>query len=406
MRRFLASLLLCGAATISQAQPVTGIPAGTVLGNNGSASGPASPIPINTFSVSGANLFPALAQTGTWSPTGDAGVPIAASIIATVANSGGTSVWPASPPFYGLQTAITNTTSGVHLLGAGVGGTTSASVTQLKWIGGADPGVPLLGIGPTSGQGYSMDAQGFSIDGNSVGNVCIQVTQVSRSDFDMGATNCLKENIWFTTLASGGTNQSTQDNHSVKLYSKSTNSATGVLIDGSGTSWNVSLDTIQNIYVNYATGDGVVLCSFDNLYIDNVRGFGTATGTGRPFVVANSAYTPPSSVPCNSQIQSHMELKLGHTHVPVSVLGFQTGSSIVPNGGNCDMATKYSTANETAHKKLTVALRRLLALQGVDRRGNGYLKRRSTAHVFKAIDDVAELLLDVSDLLKPMRAGP
>jgi hypothetical protein len=65
------------------------------------------------------------------------------------------------------------------------------------------------------------------------------------------------------------------------------------------------------------------------------------------------------------------------------------------------MTAKYRTTKKELIEKLRFALDRLLSLQGVDRRFNGYLKLRSREHIFAVISNACGAALDAMALVEP-----
>jgi hypothetical protein len=69
------------------------------------------------------------------------------------------------------------------------------------------------------------------------------------------------------------------------------------------------------------------------------------------------------------------------------------------------MTTKYKTTKKELIKKLRFALDRLLSLQGMDRRFNGYLKLRSRERIFAVITNATGVVLDATALVEPKRVN-
>ncbi len=281
----------------------------------------------------------------TWDATHDVGSCINLAISAAVDAEGGTVVLPCGT--FGLSTPISNSTSGVHLLGCGTGSNRQTVVnshvlaaTRLVWIG--SPTItPALHVFTAAGAQisvYSAGVWGITVDCADICDQAIRISGVSQSFFNIGGAMSRKTNIEFTTptdMVSPG-NQGNE----IWAFSRDTSTTyapTGILFDGGCVSCtNTSYDNIRLLSVWYNKGDGVVFGNSDNNLVDLLRDFPNPGATGSGAVCANAAYVPPSGVPVTNYCRA---LRILHTGSHgFHITGYQTGSTFTPGGGNTGTA--------------------------------------------------------------------
>lgn len=290
----------------------------------------------------------------TWDSTHDVGPCIQSAINAAAAAGGGKVMVPAGT--YGQATALVNNTSGVSLVGAGVGiirdnasPGAALAATRLLWIGAAN--ATMLDVEPAGGATvsmYSADVRGITFDCNNIAAICVKIAQVSFSTFDFQVSEPRSIGAYLTTTTIADA-PGTQHND-VWISSRSTSSSyspTGILLDGGvGSSWNVSYNRFHRLSAWYAKGDGIVFGNADNNIVDKLTTFpNPGNATGRPVVFANSHYTMPNGIATSGyQAYEHHVQHLGAT---VAVLGYQTGSTITAgsNAGTGAVSTVTLTTN-------------------------------------------------------------
>lgn len=310
----------------------------------------------------GGPIFPA-ENSGNclWNASGDVGPCINQAIAAAATAGGGTVLLPASSlgSYFGLATQIVQSTNGVHLVGTSVGAPRLASpnsyfvsTTRLLWTGAANATMAV--IAPVGNvELISADVRGIVFDCNSVAAICVDISQVAQSTFDIGAAEPGSIGILYETIAAVTNGVGTQENDIwAKCRSTSVSLApTCIQIDrgvgaGPGAGGNTSYNRFHQIQVTYNLGDGIVLGAQDNNLIEEIRTSAVGSGTGRPVVFANSTYVSPNGVAVRG-ITSPSETKILHTGSQISVLGFQTGSSITAAGGNTGTAAVATTTIST-----------------------------------------------------------
>lgn len=290
----------------------------------------------------------------------DIGPCVNSAIAAASAAAGGTVIIPAGAFYYATQ--IQNNTSGVHLVGAGVGiprDTTTPghylAASRLIWNGAAGATATLIApaAGAATQQLYSVDVTGIVFDGNNSANVSIEIEQAAYSTFSFGCAEAVKTCAWLTTLPSGGEAPGFQNND-VWIWARdvgaSNNStATGILIDGQP-SWaaglqNVSFNRFHILDASYAAGDGIVVGFSDTNQFFRLQAyhFGSST-TGSPIVFAAGAsaaapnapnYVPPSGVAVHGYPDGNVVLS---TSAAIQFQGGTTASTWTPNPGNTGTA--------------------------------------------------------------------
>jgi hypothetical protein len=277
----------------------------------------------------------------------DVGPCVNVAIAAAAANGGGTVVVPAPPNtptgvFY-FATEIVNTTSAVKITSAGTGIARDTAVpniflagTRLVWNGAAGAGPAFYdGIGSGTTTIYAADVTNIVFDCGDLLNTCVHIQQVYGSTFNFGQAEAVKTGVLFDTA----TADSIGNQYDVitltlrNLGASNTSTATGVVFDSGGT-FNTSYDLIHSIDCAYAGGDCIVAGNSDTDAFDGpVRAYhyGSLT-SGSPFVMANSAYVPPSGVAVNNRAYDfHFSGVVG---APLYLAGFINGATFTPTVGN------------------------------------------------------------------------
>lgn len=338
-------------ARITGALQTTG---GTINGNLSVTGALAS-------SATNGQIFWANQQTScTWSTStsADVGPCINSAIAAAAAVGAGTVMIPAGTFYYGTE--IIQHTSGVHLVGAGVGDSrdnsapsTFQAITHLIWNGAAGAAL-MFDEEPTGTESmYSADVTGITFDGNNLADTCVKISQVSLSTIDVGGAECRDTNIWLSTNTSPDAPGS--QHNIISLTSRSTSNTyapTGILIDGGqGSSWNVSLNTFLRLSAIYNNGDGIVWGSSDNNVVIETDTYGLG-GSGSPQVVATSGYVPPSGVALSSGVNftGGSINFIGHVDSPITVQGFTPTATFTPgaNSGTAALAPVTVSTSATA----------------------------------------------------------
>jgi hypothetical protein len=310
-----------------------------------------------------ANLFPATNYGSCkWSASGDVGPCVNAAIAAAASVGGGDVVIPATGlSYFGIQTQIVNSNSGVHLRGAGLGTPRDngnpnkfLAATRLVWTGGATANpMALIGtVGATQDSLYAIDTTGIVFDCNNLCGIGVEFSNVAHSTFYIGGAEATSINIEFTTPANGTGCCGNQDND-IWAYSRSTSntySPTGILLDGGvNGGYNTSINRYRVLYAWYNQGDGIVFGNQDNDLVDVVQVYPNPGATGRPTVFANSNYTPPNGVVVNG-VQGSNDTLIHHAETQISMLGFRTGATVttgVGNTGTTAVSTTTLTTNGT-----------------------------------------------------------
>jgi hypothetical protein len=266
----------------------------------------------------------------TWTSGGDVGPCVNAAIAAAAAAGGGEVRIPAG--VFGVATAIVQPNSGVHLVGAGVGSARDnvspgnfLGVTRLVWSGSA--GATMADIEPTGAiSGYSMDVTGITFDCASLADICLKISQVSHSKFDVGVAEPRSIGLWMTTQTIADA-PGTQDND-VWVQSRSTSATyapTGIFIDGNAAgNWNVSYNRFHRLFAWYALGDGVVFGNSDNNVIYDLSTQPNPGATGKSAVFANTGYTSPNGVATTWHAYDNVVI---HSGAAISVLGTGAGAA-------------------------------------------------------------------------------
>lgn len=277
----------------------------------------------------------------------DVGPCVNLAIAAASAAGGGNVRLPAGD--FNFATYLVNNTSGVHLVGAGVGIVRDTFVsghalaaTRLVWTGAAGTG-PGLDIEPAPAATqwlYSADVSGITVDCSSLLDTCVQIKQTGSSIFRFGQGEARKTGVLFTTNNIDGSG--TQGN-TISLWVRNIDpafSASGVVFDGGpgpalyNTSYNPG---IEYLTVAYGSGDGIVIGNTDNNVFPGIISafhFGSTT-TGSPIVCTNTAYTPPSGVATSASCTDSIFTLVGS---PMRFLGYTTGSVLTQGGGNTGTA--------------------------------------------------------------------
>ena len=381
------------------------------------------------FAEPSKNVFPAQAYSGsgctpaTWvasnAPTSanDVGGCINAAIAAANAAGGGNVLIPASSDgtgtssalCWGLTTPVVNNYSGVSLVGttlpypsqsgyAGLSGaTTRICATSGFPTTNAGPG-PTTGpgtgntmytmISPTNVQLSGMNLLGIVWDCKNHAAYGIHVMNVSSSHLELAAQNC---GDGTTGIAGGGAENIVMDTNSagnsgnqhdvIKIFSSSNNYATDARLDAGGTpgskaNFNTSIDTIEDVYLQTNSGDGLVLGDVDNIWQPSgtVRCLGGcqsgSSGPGVGVVVGNGGataytYTSPNGRATNGA-QKNPQIRLGHIESSVRVVGNLTGSSYVAGSNSGSEApTTVSGLTLTAATPVDVSILALSSTVGL-----------------------------------------
>src|SRR6185312_9639560 len=162
--------------------------------------------------------------------------------------------------------------------------------------------------------------------------------------------------VWLTAQ-NGGVTPGTQDNDFwLYAYSDSaTYKPTGILFDGQGASFNVSVNRIHELLVYYNLGDGVVSGFADNNIFDGVRTFpiNASTSTGNPLVLAAKGYVTPNGQQVAGANATNGNLFLHDSAKSTWIQGLTGAATIVPGGGNvctnCGPTTVPLTTNATSN---------------------------------------------------------
>jgi hypothetical protein len=358
MKRFLAAIALASLSWPAFAQaPLSPGQGGTGTGSvSNAAITAAGGTTARTLAARAADVFNAQDYgTCTWGTAGgnDAGPCINAAIAAAAAAGGGEVDVPAGA--FNVATALTQTTSGVHVVGAGVGiprDSVSPSIylaaTRLIWTGAS--GVPMFSVaGGGTSTLYSVDVKGIVFDCNNLASICAQFTNVTYSTLILGASEPQSVGILFTTAGAGGSDGPGNQENDMWLYSRSTSgtySPTGIMFDqGAGSSWNTSYNRIHLASAWYAQGDGIVFGSSDNNVIYDIKAYANpGNATGRGVVFANAAYKSPNGLTVNGTAYDSMVV---HTGAAVTITGFQAGSTVTAGGGNAGSAAATTTSLTT-----------------------------------------------------------
>lgn len=296
----------------------------------------------------------------------DVGPAVQAAYDACHTAGGGTVVIPAGTYYY--ATAISNTTSGCKIAGAGQGiprdtvnPNTFLGASRLVWNGaaGAGPGF-FNGIANSSTQTiFAADVTGIVFDCASLLDTCVQIKQVVASKFDFGQAEARLTGVsWLTS----STDVSGDQNNDIWLSVRNidpAHSATGVVFDsGPGANLNFSFNRIYNLNIAYGAGDGAVFANSDtNNVIGTISAYRfSATTTGSPVVLANSAYIPPSGVAVNGVA---IDTRIGGIlSAPLYAVGLRNGATLVAGGGNAGTGviptTTLSTNGTTAGGNATL----------------------------------------------------
>jgi hypothetical protein len=342
---------------------------------------------------------------------------INAAIVAANAAGGGNVLIPASNDgtgtssalCWGETTPVVNNYSGVSLVGttlpypsqigyAGLSGaTTRICATSGFPTTNAGPG-PTTGpgtgntmytmISPTNVQLSGMNLLGIVWDCKNHAAYGIHVMNVSSSHLELAAQNC---GDGTTGIAGGGAENIVMDTNSagnsgnqhdvIKIFSSSNNYATGARLDAGGTpgskaNFNTSIDTIEDVYLQTSSGDGLVIGDVDNIWqpLGTVRCLGGcqngSSGPGVGVVVGNGGttaytYTSPNGRATNGA-QKNPQIRLGHIESSVRVVGSLTGSSYVAGSNSGSEApTTVSGLTLTAATPVDVSILALSSTVGL-----------------------------------------
>src|SRR5579859_1671137 len=329
--------IISGAGILGDTNPWTGLntfnpPIGVASGGSG-----------NTFDSVGNVILPAINYGAcTWTSTGDVGPCVNTAIAAAASAGGGTVLLPCGT--LGVLTEIQQNTSGVHIVGCGVGttrdnksGTGIVAYTILKWLGAA--GNPVMYVGPVKPfvtntvSLYSSDVWGVTADCEDTASIGISFISVNNSFINVGAENCQTTNLSFLAGNTADTpGLQNNDIWAISVSTLNTHSPTGILFDAeSGSPWDVSLNRIHHAEAWYNNGDGVVVGNSDHNTFYQIQSFRNPGGTGRAAVCSNSLYTPPNGVQVTGACRGNYFLKLEGT---ANFQGYQSGSTITAAGGN------------------------------------------------------------------------
>lgn len=271
------------------------------------------------------NLYSAQDYGGTWDGASghDVGPAINLAIAAAAAAGGGTVIIPAGT--YYLATQIRQSTSGVRLLGAGLGAprdTTDSThflaYTRLIWNGTA--GATMCDVEPVAGGStqslYDCGVEDILFDCAVTAGIGIKIAQVSWSRIRVGAAEPRSIGILLTTIVTSDSPGSQRNE--IWLYSRCTIASdayhpTGIMIDsGAGSSWNVSVNRFYDIFAWYNSGDGIVIGNSDNdLFFDLSTYPEPSVSNGNPCVIANSLYVSPNGVAVHGAANTHLIFRAG-----------------------------------------------------------------------------------------------
>jgi hypothetical protein len=283
------------------------------------------------------SIYDALAYS--WNSAGDVGPSIQAAITAATAAGGGTVIVPAGT--YNIATALVINTAGVKLQGAGRGiprdnaPTIFYAVTRLVWTGAG--GATMLTVTPGGTQSlYQNDITGIVFDGASLADVCVQLTEVSFSNFEVGVSEPRQVGFWMNTWAGSGQDSPGCQFNVIDVNSRSTSgtySPTGILFDsGSAAStFNVSYNQMRNLTAWYAKGDGIVFGNSDNnLIFEATSSVDPTNKGGSPIVFANTGYIMPNGLQVQGPAYSQRVIKGGLAVVQ----GYNSGLTFTLGAGN------------------------------------------------------------------------
>lgn len=295
----------------------------------------------STTSIGSALYFARNYGNCTWSSSGDVGPCINLAIAAAAAQGAGTVMVPGGT--YGIGTAITQHTSGVHLLGAGVGSprdnfnaSTFQAPTHLIWNGAAHATVFNLEPTPNTGSAeslYDVDVWGITFDCNLTADIGFRAAAVVSSHFNIGGGECQSINILFTT--DNITDAPGDQDNDIWAYSRSTSGTqapTGIMFDSYANlaTWNFSFNRVHKAFAWFGNGDGIVIGDSDNNLFDDIGTFRNPTGTGTPVVLANHAYTSPNGITANGHPYSN---NYRHLTGASMIAGYQSGSTFISTSG-------------------------------------------------------------------------
>jgi hypothetical protein len=176
---------------------------------------------------------------------------------------GTTLPYPSQIGYAGLSGATTRicATSGFPTTNAGPGPTTGPGTGNTMYTM----------ISPTNVQLSGMNLLGIVWDCKNHAAYGIHVMNVSSSHLELAAQNC---GDGTTGIAGGGAENIVMDTNSagnsgnqhdvIKIFSSSNNYATGARLDAGGTpgskaNFNTSIDTIEDVYLQTSSGDGLVI---------------------------------------------------------------------------------------------------------------------------------------------------
>jgi len=320
--------------------------------SSGGGGTPTTISSLTTNLIFGPELFADNPKYGTWAPLTDVSGSVLMALGDCALQGGGKIEVP--PGINMVNAPITESASGCRLESTGPQNLATNWNTVLKAtssFGTNYPGQAVLSIIPTDAQAanpktqlFNDDIWGIAVDCNYSASIGVLIEQVSRSFFRTAAGHCMGQaDIWLTSHSGTGM-LGTQDND-IWLYGDNSqngngNTETAILLDGDrfttgSTTFNVSLNRIHLQQAEVDIGDGIVMGAQDHNSIDESRVFVARPliSTGRPFVIANSAYTPPSTYPVSPDVPGlDTGLQMRNTNEPVAILGYTTGATWTPVG--------------------------------------------------------------------------
>lgn len=274
-----------------------------------------------------------------WDRFHDVGPCINEAIAQAASRGGGTVHLPGG--VFGLSTQIRNFTSGVKIIGQGVGISRDnanpneyLAVTRLVWIGAAD--ATMVDIEPASINVtglYAVDLEGVVFDCASLAAVCVRIAQAGESTFSFGVSEPRYIGAHFAatiSLMGRGT-----QNNDIWVTSRSTDnsySPVGILFDkDSGSKWNFSYNRVWLASAWYNNGIGILFGDSDNNIITDLETYSNPGARGMPIVFAGGGYVAPNGYTVTGAPYSSVVQHLGSA---VIVHGARSASSISAAPGN------------------------------------------------------------------------
>jgi hypothetical protein len=265
-----------------------------------------------------------------WDGAHDVAPCIQAAIGAAAAIGGAIVRLPAG--HWPVASALTINASGVGLQGAGHGINRDAvnpysflSATSLVWTGA--PGGTMLTVAPAGNTRlYKTDVLDLVLDCNGLAGTGLYMASTNQSTFRFGYSEPRTIGALFTTVGTLPDTQSPQDNDVTVVGRAILYPATGVQFDSTNeAAGNFSMNHVGLLRIWTKNGDAVVFASADNNVVDRVAVGTEPGGTGRPLVFGNHATGGGNAY------SNRIGWFGGGT---IAALGYQTGSTITPGGGN------------------------------------------------------------------------